>query len=304
MHSKREFLMQAALGMSLAAAAPAFAQEAIRPASEGGQRGRKPLPTRTAKTTKLFKAPGIWPNALASSPEGLWIAQQHLTEGEAKGANVAWPTPGKEESWLVDMNGKLLRTVTSDASNTSGLAVGGGFLWVMSNTEDDASGIHKVDVATGREVAHLQIPLSPNNISGGIHGAQWHQGKLWIDNNRMRSVIRVDPVTWQPEVQFPIVSPPGLGRFHDFTFDKDGTILQVVANENSTSHADSAAGLVRLDGVSGKPLELITLEPGSCDPHGLELHNGVLVACDAGYHPGWANYDSPSSGWIFRIDIA
>jgi hypothetical protein len=28
-----------------------------------------------------------------------------------------------------------------------------------------------------------------------------------------------------------------------------------------------------------------------------------LIGCDAGYHPGWANYDSPSSQWVFRIDI-
>ena len=42
---------------------------------------------------------------------------------------------------------------------------------------------------------------------------------------------------------------------------------------------------------------------GSCDPHGLENHNGMLVACDAGYHPGWKNFDSPSSGWLFSIEV-
>jgi hypothetical protein len=305
MHSKREFLTGIGLGMMAAAAtAPALAQGMKKAvvAPDDGPRG-KALPNRMARTTKLFKAPGLWPNALASSPQGLWIAQQHLTEGEAKGVNVSWPIKGKEQSWLVDMNGKLLQTRESEASNTSGLAFGNGSLWVMSNTDDAASGIHQVDVASGKEVAHRQIPLSPNNVTGGIHGAQWHDGKLWIANNRMRSLIRMNPVNWTGELQFPIASPPGMGRFHDFTFDKDGTILQVIANEKSKNHTENVAGLVRIDATTGKALETITFVPGSCDPHGLEFHNGVLVGCDAGYHPGWANYDSPSSQWVFKIDL-
>jgi hypothetical protein len=43
--------------------------------------------------------------------------------------------------------------------------------------------------------------------------------------------------------------------------------------------------------------------PNSCDPHGLAMHNGSLISCDAGIHPGWPNNDSPTSGWIFRIDF-
>jgi len=43
---------------------------------------------------------------------------------------------------------------------------------------------------------------------------------------------------------------------------------------------------------------------GSADPHGLEFHNGALISCDAGIHPGWPNYDSPSNGWIFKIEMA
>jgi hypothetical protein len=110
-------------------------------------------------------------------------------------------------------------------------------------------------------------------------------------------------VTWKGELQIPIYAPPGLGRFHDFTFDKDGTLLQVIANEGSKNHGENIAGLVRMEAETGKPLETIIFEPGSCDPHGLDFHNGQLIGCDAGYHPGWANYDSPSSQWVFRIDI-
>jgi len=50
-------------------------------------------------------------------------------------------------------------------------------------------------------------------------------------------------------------------------------------------------------------LEMAELVPGSSDPHGLAMHDGALISCDAGIHPGWPNYDSPTTGWIFRIDI-
>src|ERR1700690_2193709 len=285
MHSKREFLTGAGLMLAAAAASPAFAQNAKKPAADAAEEapGRKPLPTRMAKTTKLFKAPGLWPNALATSPQGLWVAQQHLTAGEAKGVNMA-VVPGKEQVWLMDMNGKVLKTVESNASNTSGLAFGNGDLYVCSNTDDETSGIHKVNVASGKEVATLQLPLSPNNRMGGCHGAQWHNGKVWIANNPMRSLMRMDPVNWKADLQIPIYSPPKMGRFHDFTFDKDGTMLQGIANEGSKNHGENVAGLVRMEAETGKPLEIITFEPGSCDPHGLEFINGQLVGCDAGYH--------------------
>lgn len=296
---KRDFLA-GSLGLGAGLAASAMLQPALGQARGAGGRGK--LPNRAAKTTRLFKAPSPYPNALASAPEGLWVGQQHLTADEARGAGVA-VLPGKELVWLMDMNGKLLQTRESNASNTSGLAVGNGSLWVMSNTSDTATGIHQVDIASGRQTAQRQIPLSPNNVTGGIHGGQWHDGKLWIANNRMRSLMRINPQTWTGEVQFPIASPPGMGRFHGFTFDRDGTILVVIANEGSKDHTQNVAGLMRVDATTGRAIETITFAPGSCDPHGLAYHDGQLISCDAGYHPGWANLDSPSSGWIFRIDI-
>ena len=303
MIGKREFLAGLGLGLGMAATSPAIAQSAMPPAVDpmAALPARKQLPNRMAKTTKLFKAPGLYPNGLAVASEGIWVQQQHLTEGEAKGAGATMMT-GKESLWLMDWNGKLLKTLSSDASNGSGLGCGGGSLWAMANTSDAASGVHQVDLASGKQVAHRQIPFSPENISGGIHGAQWHDGKLWIVNNRMHSLVRMDPKSWTAEVQFPIASVPGFARYHDITFDKDGTILQVLANE-STSARDTKAMLVRYNAANGQPIETITLVNGACDPHGLENHNGTLVSCDAGYHPGWKDQESASSGWVFSIEM-
>jgi hypothetical protein len=301
--SKRQFLTGLGALAGMAALPPAFAQSAAP--TIGLKPPDKSLPNRMVRTTKLFKVPGIYPNGLAIAPEGLWVAQQFLTDDVSKIVGVVRP-PGKESLWLMDWSGKLLRTLTSNAVNTSGLACGGGSLWPMSNTwpvaNDGSTGIHQVSLESGKEVAQRQIPSSPGGISGGIHGAKWRDGKLWIVNNRMRSIICVNPTSWIIESQFPIAAPLGLTRYHDITFDQDGTLLQVIANE-STSSANSTSALVRYDARSGEPLETLTFVKGSCDPHGLENHNGMLVACDAGYHPGWKNLDSASSGWVFGIEV-
>ena len=301
--SKREFLTTLGALAGVAALPPAFAQSAAP--TVGLAPPAKSLPNRMVKTTKLFKAPGFYPNGLAVAPEGIWVAQQFLTDDIDKILGITRP-PGKESVWLMDWKGKLLKTYTSNATNTSALACGGGSLWPMSNTwpmsNDGSTGIHEVNLESGKEVAQRQIPSSPNGISGGIHGAQWHEGKLWIVNNRMHSIICVNPTSWTIESQFPIAAPRGLTRYHDITFDQNGALLQVVANE-STSSANSTSALVRYDAHTGQPIETLTFVKGSCDPHGLENHNGMLVACDAGYHPGWKNFDSPSSGWLFSIEV-
>lgn len=300
---KRDFLKLSGLlaaGAAIAPAmGPAFAADPMAPVV--AVPSTKALPNRMARTTRLFKAPGFYPNGLAVAPDGLWVAQQFLTEEVSQQIGQHRP-PGKESVWLMGWDGKLLKTLSSDAVNVSGLAAGGGSLWVMSNTTDASTGVFQVNQADGRAVAHRQIPLSPGASSGGIHGAQWHDGKLWIVNNRMHSIVCVNPESWSIETQFPIAAPLGMRRYHDITFDKDGTLLQVIANE-STRYLDSKSALLRYDVRTGEPIETITLLDGSCDPHGLENHQGVLVACDAGYHPDWKNHDSPSSGYVFRIDV-
>ena len=43
---------------------------------------RAAIPHRQVKTTRLFKAPALYPNGLAISPEGLWIAQQKISAAQ------------------------------------------------------------------------------------------------------------------------------------------------------------------------------------------------------------------------------
>src|SRR5437763_16811492 len=76
-----------------------------------------PVPTRQAKVERLFKAPDIHPNALEAAPDGLWIGDQV-----------------SERVFRVDwQSGKVLYEVQTESHNTSGLAVGGGYLWLNAN---------------------------------------------------------------------------------------------------------------------------------------------------------------------------
>src|SRR5215218_4242228 len=74
------------------------------------QGGKKPT-VRKAKTTKLFKSPPGFPNAVAVTPEGLWIGEQKLSGEQAKAYGLPEPKSLEESAWLVDWDGKLLKTV-------------------------------------------------------------------------------------------------------------------------------------------------------------------------------------------------
>ena len=282
MITKREFLA-GSFGAGLGAA---YAQAA------------SPAKTRVAKTTKMFKSPAGFPNGLAATPEGLWIAEQKLSGAQAAAYHMAEPKSLSEAAWLVDWQGKLLKTVTTPSRNTSGMAVGGGCVWMCANAPPE--GVFQVDM-NSRLVSHRQIPLGPASDGGGCHGAMWHEGKLWIAALRLRGILRVDPKTWEPEFLIPFYQAPGTTRYHDIAWD-NGSIWQIIGND-STKYAEGRPGLVRYDAATGKVLEIVEFAPNSSDPHGLAMHDGALIGCDAGIHPGWPNNDSPTSGWIFRIDL-
>lgn len=285
--TKREFLAAGVgTGLALEQWSAAFAQPA-----PAGKR-------RMAKTTKLFKSPPGFPNGLAATPEGLWIAEQKLSGRQAADYRLPEPRSLTEEAWLVGWNGKLIKTVTTPSRNTSGMAVGDGFVWMVANAPPQ--GVFQVDM-NSKLIGHRQIPLGPANDGGGCHGAQWHDGKLWIAALRLRGNVRVNPKTWEPEFMIPFYQAPDRVRYHDITVD-NGTMWQIVGND-CKSYRDYRPGLVRYDLSTGKVLETVDFVSNSCDPHGLAMHDGKLISCDAGIHPGWPNRDSPTAGWVFQIDF-
>src|SRR5471032_1814144 len=220
---KRDFLA-AGLGLGLASSA-ALAQAPAAPPAGGG-RGR--AANRKATTTKLFKTPDSYPNALAIAPEGLWIGQQKNAALQQSSGSLS------EAAWLVDWNGKLLKTLATNSRNTSGMAYGDNCVWMGANAAPN--GVFQVDMS-GKELAHRQIPMSLNDQGGGCHGMQWHNNKLWIAALRLGGALRIDPRTWTPEVLIPIASPDK-PRLHDITIDDNGD-LWVVTGTNSTGPQDA-----------------------------------------------------------------
>jgi hypothetical protein len=300
MLNKRDILLAAGALTISATMGRAGAAPAKAPPANGEGRPRK-IPHGMMKTTRLFRAPPGHPNAMAVAPQGLWLGQQKLAGATARAYHLPEPKDLREAAWLVDWKGKLLKTVMTNSRNTSGMAYGDDCVWMMAN--EPPEGVFQVDM-NGRQISHRQIPLFlPGQDGGGCHGAQWHDGKLWIVANRLRILLRVDPKNWQPEMAIPIHVTPEKSRWHDMTFDADGNIWQVTGNR-SRSYKEGRPGLVKYDGKTGAVLATFDFTAGACDPHGLEFHDGVLISCDAGIHPDWPNGDSPSAGWVFRIDPA
>jgi streptogramin lyase len=254
--NRRNFIAAAA---GLAAAGSVLAQRSAAPAAA--------IPARKGKITKLFKTPEGYPNAIAVAPEGLWVGEQKT-----------------DNACLVDWDGKLLKTLKTESKNTSGIAYGGGFVWMGANTAPN--GISQIDM-NGRTVANRQVPLG----GGGCHGLQYSDGKLWIAALRLRGILRVDPQTWQPEYLIPYNVP----RAHGLAWD-NGALWLVTGS-------DAGAGLIKYDAATAAVLETVQFAEPYPDPHGLAIKDGVMYTCDAGIHPGWQENISPTHGYICRVDL-
>jgi hypothetical protein len=297
--TKREFLTASiGAGLALAKGNAAFSQQSSAGTQKDGGQSNRRVPSRMAKTTKLFRSPEGFPNGIAVTPEGLWIGEQKLSGAQAATYHLPEPKSLTENAWLVDWNGKLLKTVTTPSRNTSGMAVGGGYVWMVANAPPQ--GVFQVDMDS-RLISHRQIPLGPANDGGGCHGALWQDGKLWIASLRLRANVRVDPKSWEPEFLIPFYQAPDRVRYHGIAWDNE-TIWQVVGND-CKRYDEYRPCLVRYEAATGKVLETVDFVPNSSDPHGLAMHDGKLIGCDAGVHPGWPNNDSPTAGWIFQIDF-
>ena len=132
---------------------------------------------------KLFQSPEGHPNSLDNTNEELWIAEEI-----------------SERAYLVDWTGKVLHKVDTESHNTSGIAVGGGFLWMSANgrgvgrdprpTDRPGGEILQCDLKTGKTIRRF-VPSWP----GGLHGATWNDKTqtLWLVAVGINALLEVDP---------------------------------------------------------------------------------------------------------------
>ena len=242
-------------------------------------RGADSPPERRAKVTKLFRSPDGHPNALEATPQGLWVGEQVT-----------------DRAYLLDWKtGEVLKKVETESSNTSGMAFGGGYLWMGANggpvMRDPRPGerkdgrIVKVEPETGRTVAVYKTP-----DEGGVHGVLWADGALWMTCFKWKTIARVDPATFSVTHQFPLHHT----RPHGLAWDPPG--MWVGYSNDWLFH--------KQDIKDGRILETIMLEKDKDpDPHGMDMYQGKLYYCDAGISPGATASHSPSAGYICRIDV-
>jgi hypothetical protein len=309
---KRQFLT----GAALIAASPALAQPQMqKPGTD--ELGRtlatiqpKVIPRRKARTTQLFLTPPSWPNAITADPEGrgFWVQQQRHDKGP-------------ETAWLLDRKGKVLHSVVTECVDCSGMAVGNGFVWSGANgasvhnpPDPPVEGVFQTDM-NGKTVSHRQIPFGAKNNGGSCHGLAWENsesGRLWIQSNRLEALVRVNPVTWECDFMFPAAR---VDRLHGIEVDGN-FIWQVYGTQDPKvpGYQGYTPGLVKYDIKKGEPVEFVDFVPGSCDMHDVCVLDGQLYGVDAGEHPGWpidAKYarpgfpplNSPSGGYVFKIDL-
>ena len=236
--------------------------------------------SETPNVTKLYRSPDGHPNALESTPQGLWVGEQTT-----------------DRAYLLDWTtGKPLTKVETESSNTSGIAYGGGFLWMGANgkaigrdpkpTDAKSGEVLKVDPATGRTVARYPIP-----DGGGVHGLLYHNGKLWMTCFKWKALVQVDPATFEVTHKVPL----HLERPHGLAMESSGIWVM-----HSTDYV-----LQKLDLKDGRILKEIHLRKGiDPDPHGMDLHAGKMYYCDAGIAPGGGPNSSPGAGYICSFPLA
>ena len=235
-------------------------------------------PTHRGKVTRLFRSPEGHPNALAATPDGLWMAEQI-----------------SDRAYLLDWKtGEVLKKLDTDSSNTSGIGFGGGYLWMGANggplgrlprpDEPKYGRVVQVDPDTGRTIGVFATP-----DGGGVHGVLYADDSLWITCFKWNVIARVDPLTFKVLDRFPL----HLSRPHGLAWDPPGMWVGY-----SNDYV-----FLKQDIHDGHVLEVVTLEKGKDpDPHGMDMYRGKMYYCDAGIAPPGVFTNSPGAGYICRID--
>jgi hypothetical protein len=252
------------------------------PRAQEGTPAPKPPAVKTwqPKVERLFKAPDVHPNALEAQPDALWIGDQ-VSERVFK---VDWDT------------GKVLHEFQTESHNTSGLAVGAGYLWLGANggvsgrrpprpMDKPYGEVIQADLKTGKT-----IKIHPLLWGGGIHGITFvpQTQTLWLTALSIQAVAEIDP----KDFRLVRMRAARGDRAHGLDWD-DGALYVLFAGDRLVQ---------KIDPESGRVQEIIKLSPTSDpDPHGMCIRNGYMYYCDAGLTAPGPGSDP---AWVCRFKLA
>src|SRR3989449_6700450 len=221
---RREFIGTAS-ALVAGMAAPAVAR-----AQEGGSKP-PPIPTRQAKVERLFKAPDIHRTAWEGAPDGLGIGDR-VSEKVLK-------VDGK--------SGRVLQEVQPESHNTSGLAIGAGYMWLGANggvsgrrpprpTDKPFGEVIQVDLKTGKTVKIHQLIWG-----GGVHGITFvpQTQTLWVTALSISAVAEVDP----KDFRVLRIRPARGDRPHGLDWD-NGALWVLIAGDHLVQKIDPDSGKV------------------------------------------------------------
>jgi streptogramin lyase len=215
------------------------------------------MPENIARVEKRFKSPGPHPNGLQAAPDGLWYIDQV-----------------DNKVYRLDYeSGETLFEAQTDTQHSSGITLGGGYLWIASTFELK---IAKIDPQTGATVAKYDSPgagitaprehLDDPKITGD-HGLEWRDGKIYIASPPSQMIHVVEADSWREVHRFRV---PGL-RVHGLAWGEGDRLWS----------ADTSAGTVSLlDTDEGRIYDIFRVEAPD-EVHGMTIHEGVLWYCHA-----------------------
>jgi outer membrane protein assembly factor BamB len=226
------------------------------------------VPEITRRVEKLYKIAGCTqPNDLQFVADGLWVLDQ--------------VDPNKAFKVRPD-DGSIIDTLQTESIHGSGITYGNGALWITSTKMTDPAippRTLKVDPKTGKTLKSWVTPGSGlygkvTTPSGG-HGLKWVDGKYWMAVPASGKLFLMEPETGEIVRSIPA---PGV-RTHGLAWDNG--FLWCVESDGRV--------IYKLDPKDGRRVARIQLTKADPEPHGLDIHNGVIWYCDA------------ASGWICRL---
>lgn len=210
-----------------------------------------------AKVEKRFSSPGPQPNGLQGAPDGLWSIDQQNNKIYKQDYTT----------------GEVLFEAQTDTVHSSGITLGGGFIWIASTYE---AKIAKLDAESGKTIEKYDSPGAgvvawtegtADAKRTGAHGLEWRNGLLYVASPPSQRIHVMEADAWKEINSF---AAPGL-RVHGIAWNRDGRLWV----------SDTSSGVVNLmDPEGGRIFQVLRVE-APVEVHGMTAHNDVLWYCDA-----------------------
>ena len=205
------------------------------------------MATKVEPCLKWF-SPGQQPNGLQATTDGLWVIDQI-------DPNIIY---------LLDYSdGRELRQVPTRALHSSGITIDpSGNIWVASTFTYE---LICFDRETGKEL--VAYPTPPYDRTGGPHGTEWRDGKLWFNVPIIRRIFVMDPANGHIVHSIPFRGD----RAHGVAWDPYDAAFWCVDSNRRV--------IYKLNAYTGDILDAVGCT--GPEPHGMTIWQGDYWVCDA-----------------------